>query len=161
MDIAIIRNAMITQMQGNAALTAEIAADKIGYGMPRNIGTSLLPRSIRVIQLGRGSSPDGQGRAEVMGGFGGGIQKVWASYIFHVVCVFGLDDTDDEKDAEDLEALLDKLIRQALTSDYTLGGTVTDITLGRTIPLTHVEKDDIRMIVIEVGARTYERADAR
>jgi hypothetical protein len=154
MEAATIRNAMIVQMQGDTSLTAEFTTASISYGLGKQIkATDLVPRSIRVVQLGRGE--------EVEAEWGGGKAWVRVPYRFHVVILFMIDDTQTEKDAEDNSSKYDRLIRKAISKDSTIGGVVESSQIGRTFFLTHPEKDNAKIVLIEVTAISHEQSDVR
>lgn len=153
MEIATVRNGLIAQMQADADLIAEVPAADIDYGLGKSIGVSLLPRSIRVVQLGRG--------VEILSEYAAGVQWFWVPYRFHVVTIFGLSTGETEKDAEDIESTLDRLVLKAIGQDFTIGGIAAKSYFGRTVPLVHPEKDDIRMLVTEVDVLCHERSDTR
>jgi len=160
MDTKTVRNALITQLKADADILTEFivppaSAANIDYGISRDVGPSMLPKSIRVVQLGRGRS---ENDAEIDAEFGGEYQGVWENYRFHVVAVFA---ESDAKKAEDTESTHDRLIRKAITKDYSLGNVVTDLSMGRTFYRTHPERDGIHFVIIETSARKLVNASVR
>lgn len=158
MEIKTARNALINSLKADPDVTSKIGADKVDYGLGRNVKKEMLPRSIRVVQLGRGKTDDD---AEEVADFGGGSEYVWARYRFHVVVIFQLVEGEDEKDAEDYQSDYDRIVRKAVSANCTLGGIVTDIELGRTLIRQLAEKDTIYFVLIEVAALSYESANER
>ncbi|OPY03571.1 MAG: hypothetical protein A4E60_00236 [Syntrophorhabdus sp. PtaB.Bin047] len=158
MEIKTVRNALINTLKTNPDIISKIGADKVGYGLGRNINKNMLPRSIRVVQLGRGGTGT---EAEEAADFGGGTEYVWAKYRFHVVVVFQLVEGEDEKDAEDYESDYDRIVRKAISANCTLGSVVTDIELGRTLIRQLPEKDTIYFVLLEVNALSYESTTER
>ncbi len=157
MDIATVRNALVTTLKGDADLTAEIGASLIDYGLGRKITVDMLPLCIRVKQLGRGDTfEDAEAEDEV----GAGKVWVWCLYRFHVVVIFAEKDGETAKQVEDRESTYDRLLRKAL-SKRDLGGVVVDVELGRTSLLSHPEKDSIHMVLLEIHAKTHEQQDVR
>jgi hypothetical protein len=158
MEIKTVRNALINTLKTNPDIISKIGADKVGYGLGRNINKNMLPRSIRVVQLGRGGTGT---EAEEAADFGGGTEYVWVSYRFHVVVIFQLVEGEDERDAEDYESEYDRIARKAISASTTIGSVVTDIKLGRTLIRQLAEKDTIYFVLIEVTAIAYESATER
>lgn len=158
MEIKTVRDALINALKADPDIVGKIGAAKVDYGLGRNINKNMLPRSIRIVQLGRGGTGT---EAEETADFGGGTEYVWASYRFHVVVIFQLVEGEDERDAEDYESEYDRIVRKAISASPTLGSVVTDIELGRTIIRQLPEKDAIYFILIEVNAIAYESATDR
>lgn len=158
MEIKTVRDALINALKADPDIISKIGANKVDYGLGRSVKNTMLPRSIRVVQLGRGKTEED---AEEIADFGGGSAYVWASYRFHVVVIFQLAEGEDEKDAEDYESDYDRIIRKAISADCTLGGIITDVELGRTILRQHPEKEGIYFVLLEVSALAYESATDR
>lgn len=158
MEIKTVRNALIATIRLDTDIISKFGADKVDYGLGRSVKKIMLPRSIRVVQLGRGKTEED---AEEIADFGGGSAYVWASYRFHVVAIFQLAEGEDEKDAEDYESDYDRIMRKAISADCTIGGIVTDVEFGRTILRQHPEKEGIYFVLLEVNALSYESATER
>jgi len=153
-EIATVRNAMITQMKGDTALAAEFLTTQISYGLGNQIkAADILPKAIRVVQLGRGEETPEE--------FGGGVTWVSVPYRFHVLALFILDNDETEADGEDRSSSYDRLIRKSISKDTTLGGSVRNTELGRTFFLTHPEKSDMKLVLVEVTATSHEQSDVR
>lgn len=144
-EFATVRNGTIVCLQGYAPLIAEIAANKIDYGLGRNITKALTPKSIRVVQVRIDDDEFAESGS-------GGSYSIWRPYVMHVVAIFEIDATGTEKTAEDDASKYDGLMRKALTNEPTLGGTATKIRIGRTFFLTHAEQEKVKMVLLEVTA---------
>lgn len=159
-EIKDIRNAYISQLKADSDIAIEFTVApatgaNIDYGISKDVGMSMLPKSLRIVQLGRGTTMD---NAEIDAEFSGGYQWVWSRYRFNVVATFA---ENDAKKAEDAESKIDRLIRKAITKDYSLGNVVTNVDVGRTFFRSHPDKDGIHFVIIETSALKHERADVR
>jgi hypothetical protein len=153
MEIKAVRDAVITQLKADPDVIATVGASKIGKGIGKKVLSSMLPLSIRVVQLGRGeNSQDAEVLDEILGN---GNVSVWEMYRFHVVGVFQLADGETEEDAEDIESNLDRIIRKALTTDYSLNDVVSEIILGRTVFRNLPEEDSTYFVIVEVAAKVH------
>lgn len=150
MAIKDVRDALLTQIKNDADIIAEFGSN-VDYGLGKNISMSLLPKSIRIIQLGI----DPEKNTEIGGGY------IFANYRFHIVAIFALSSDETVKTAEDRESNYDRLIKKAITKDYELGGSATDVELGRTFFRTHPEKDGVYFVLIEVIVMNYEQESVR
>ena len=155
MEIKTVRDGLVAVLKADPDIISKIGAAQVDYGLPRKINQAMLVKgsAIRVVSRGRGE--------EEMADSGGGETFVWAPYRFHVVTVFQLTDTEDEKDAEDYESDYDRIMRKAISNGYTLNGIATDVEFGDTVLRQHPEKDTIYFVLLEVTALVYESATER
>lgn len=158
MDIKTARDALITQFKNDTDLATEVS-NNIDYGLGKKVLTAMLPKSIRVVQIGIGDPQNSDGEQEA--DFSGGHEWVFVPYRFHVVGIFKLSDGENEKSAEDRESTFNRLIRKAICKDRTLGGVANNTDIGRTFFRTHPEDDTVYFVLIEVTVWTYEKADTR
>lgn len=157
MDIATVRNGLISQLQVDPDVITKFGASKVDYGLGKKLTEDMFPQSIRIKQRGRGTTED---NAEEFAETGDGNSYVWCRYPFYIVVIFQLSDDEDEKDAEDYESEYDRIVRKAL-ADCTLNNVVTTCEFGRSFLRTHAEDEKVRFVVIEATAITLERADTR
>lgn len=156
MEIKTVRTGIIEAIKADAEVIERIGADQVDYGLGRKIKESMFSGkgvAVRVVQLGRGE--------ETPADYGAGTTYVWSQYRFHVVAVFQLSESEDEKDAEDYESDYDRIIRKALSVGYSLKDFATKVKFGRTILRQLPEKDTIYLVLLEVTVEVYESETAR
>ncbi len=158
MDIATVARAIQTTLKNDADVTAQVPANMIFRGLGKTIPKSRLPKSINIIQIGIGETPEeGEEESE----WAAGKEWVWVHHLLNIAAILTIDDTQDDEDGEDLESTVDRVIRKALTTGYTLGGVVSYLTLGKTLFFTHPDKERTYGVRLAIDAVTHEQTDVR
>jgi len=143
MAIATIRNSIIVFLKADANVTALCAAANIDYGLDRDLLTSYLPKSIRVVQAGIDS--------EKLVSFSG-TQSFEEPDAFTIIAFREFESTDTAKTVEDWASDMTYAVRNCFRKNITLGGTVRKVQIGRSLFLTHATKAKVRMILTEIMA---------
>ena len=150
MSIKTIRNQIVTQLKAYSDLTTFIGgdgADNISYGMPDVVDfEGANTKLVKVIQI---EEDEDWGTM--------GATRVNAEYDIHVVGVFF---ETSFAQAEDDGADFSRHIKNALTSDYTLGGTVYTLKIKRSFFRKHPDKH-IHYVIIPITCYSQVTIEGR
>lgn len=119
MSATTVRNALIAQIQGDAALITEFGSGNIKKGVETRFDLKVSSKGVRVgTELSRQRTSDLTSNG-----------KIDARYGFGVLAYFY---EDDPGKVDDRMTLYDELIREAIEKDLTLGVGVLDLDIGQT-----------------------------